>query len=581
MTSANGTMPSQSDRHAAIDYLKRLKVGEKVERPAIHDKRIGDELEEAEHLVKLAKGDLVALERIYKGLAMAEGNRGKKMNPLFAELLAEEEESESPWPGVPDSELSSFAPLPESARLPKDAGVFACSWLDEYIAFSRKWSPRAYDDFHEAVGLWILSTIAARRVALAHGGKRYTPLFIALTARTSLYSKSTTADIGLSILSDCGLDWLLAPDESTPQKFIQSLAGRLPADYGSLSPEIQEYVKRQLALSGQRGWFYEEFGQHLSAMSRENGTMADFKGIIRRLDDCKAKCSRETISRGNETIIAPYVALLVGMTPADIRPYAKAGGAMWHDGFWARFAFVTPPYDSPKDDRFPRDIRYIPPALISPLITWHKRLGVPEVTVTMEEEGMYRYQRSTLPERLILWSDDAYEAYYRYDIALKSLLTRNEYKHGDFDGNYARFSEKALRIALLFASLEDSRHIEMRHWARAQEITERWRANLHYLYDQVNISEISEPERLEEKIMGVVEKLEEVTPSVIRQYIRGIDTPSARHKLIELAKAGALEEIANKRAPRYRLSANEKFIRQQAKVHSSRDARIEAIPESH
>jgi len=79
----------------------------------------------------------------------------------------------------------------------------------------------------------------------------------------------------------------------------------------------------------------------------------------------------------------------------------------------------------------------------------------------------------------------------------------------------------------------------------------------------------------------VVEKLEEVTPSVIRQYIRGIDTPSARHKLIELAKAGALEEIANKRAPRYRLSANEKFIRQQAKVHSSRDARIEAIPESH
>src|SRR5207248_11561637 len=59
---------------------------------------------------------------------------------------------------------------------------------------SSKWSPRAYDGFHEAVGLWILSTIAARRVALAHGGRRYTPLFIALTARTSLYSKSTTAD---------------------------------------------------------------------------------------------------------------------------------------------------------------------------------------------------------------------------------------------------------------------------------------------------------------------------------------------------------------------------------------------------
>ena len=38
-------------------------------------------------------------------------------------------------------------------------------WLEEYVDLSRIWSPRAYDDFHEACGLWLLSTIAARRLA--------------------------------------------------------------------------------------------------------------------------------------------------------------------------------------------------------------------------------------------------------------------------------------------------------------------------------------------------------------------------------------------------------------------------------
>src|SRR6266702_7391537 len=91
MTGANGTMPSQSDRHAAIDYLKRLKAREKVTRPAIHDAQMAKEIELVEHYVALAKGDKAALDRIYKGLAMVEDNHGKKLNPLFAEIVAEEE----------------------------------------------------------------------------------------------------------------------------------------------------------------------------------------------------------------------------------------------------------------------------------------------------------------------------------------------------------------------------------------------------------------------------------------------------------------------------------------------------------
>ncbi len=54
-------------------------------------------------------------------------------------------------------------------------------WLDAYIAYSRAWSPRAPASFHEACGLWLLSTIAARRVVTHLGSVRYGNLYLALT----------------------------------------------------------------------------------------------------------------------------------------------------------------------------------------------------------------------------------------------------------------------------------------------------------------------------------------------------------------------------------------------------------------
>src|SRR6266702_2218315 len=92
-TMSNGISSNADDKDAAIDYLKRLKAGEKVTKPTLHDGKMAEEIELVEHYVALAKGDKAALDRIYKGLAMVEDNHGKKLNPLFAEVVAEEEES--------------------------------------------------------------------------------------------------------------------------------------------------------------------------------------------------------------------------------------------------------------------------------------------------------------------------------------------------------------------------------------------------------------------------------------------------------------------------------------------------------
>ncbi len=449
-------------------------------------------------------------------------------------------------------------PLPDHAQLPEHLGATASRWLDDYIAFSRTWSPQGYDGFHEAVGLWILSTVAARRVMAPLGGKRYTPLYIALVAKTGLYAKSTTASLGYDVLQAAQLDWLLAPDDMTPQKFISDLVGRVPANYHQLAPSEEKLVRQRLAMPAQRGWFYDEFGQFLSGMTKE-GNMADFRGILRRFDDCKPSYEYSTISRGSERVESPYLALLASMTPADLRSVAGRGSSLWSDGFLPRFALITPPKGERLKARFPDDLRMIPTSLVAPLQEWHTRLGVPEVSIRpiTDDKGRttisYSVERGDLPEHCCPLGEGVLDAFYTYNEALRDMIAQGH--NDDLDGNYVRFSEKALRIAVLLASLGNNGLIEMPHWARAQAICERWRASLHELISQLNETGPAEDEILEEKIIQTVQRLGLVTVREMKQQIRGIDTPRLRFKVQALAYAGVLEEVKSEQTVRYRLPA--------------------------
>jgi len=175
--------------------------------------------------------------------------------------------------------------LPVHARHDPKLAAVASPWLDAYIDYSRIWSPRAQDDFHESVGLWLLSTVAARRVATDFGKRRYTSLYIALAGRTSVFAKSTTAEIAQSLLKTAGISFLLAPDDATPQAFVRSMTHTLPAGWVDLTTEQQAERKIKLAFAAQRGWFFDEFGQKISAIMRDGGFMADFRGLLRRFDD--------------------------------------------------------------------------------------------------------------------------------------------------------------------------------------------------------------------------------------------------------------------------------------------------------
>ena len=238
-------------------------------------------------------------------------------------------ESQREPAGAPEFDLSECPLLPASARLDPALGLDASPWLDAYIDFSRRWAPRAYDGFHEAVGLWVLSTVAARRVKLDFGGERYPSLYIANVARSSIWTKSTAHHIGAELLKACGLSFLLAPDEATPQALLSKMS--IPptiTDLDIKSTEDRELIRLRLAFAGQKGWDYDEFGQKVSAMMRDSGPMTDFRGILRRFDDAPDRYIYETVGRGESRLVRPYLALLASMPPANMAPYARRGGAL-------------------------------------------------------------------------------------------------------------------------------------------------------------------------------------------------------------------------------------------------------------
>jgi hypothetical protein len=477
--------------------------------------------------------------------------------PHPAETIDDALADDPPMP--PLAPLSSFRELPQAARLSEALGADACPWLDACIDHIRYRSPRSYDDFYEACALWILSTVAARRVTLPLGRARYTNLMAVLCARSTIWAKSSAVWIAKEILHTAGLDALLAADDATPQKFLDDLAEQpFPSNWADLSDAAQKAVKTRIAFAGQRGWFFEEFGQKMRSMMREGSVMAEYHGHFRRFDDCLLSYTYGTIARGNRMVDRPYLALLASMTPADLAPFARKGSALWTDGFFARYAFITPPADADrKRDRFPEESRAIPSALTQQLRDWHEQLGVPEVTVTEQRDDKSKVSKYTYTVKLVdpqpcTLGDGVYDAYYRYDEALIDLAAASG--NTDLDGSYGRFAEKALRVAMLLASFSNGGRIELSHWARAQAIAERWRRGLHHLIDQLGQSDAT-PERVHE--LKVIDELGKRGALSARDVARfaNISTGEAHQILDQLTKAGETTVEPGKRTKRYRLTA--------------------------
>lgn len=445
----------------------------------------------------------------------------------------------------PQNSISEYQPLPEEVILPEELGYGACPWLDEYKIFGKKWSPRSYEGYHEILGISALSIVAARRILFYFGKERYTSIYSGLAGRSSLPAKTTASNVMVATLKSAGFDSLFIPNDCTPQKMVNEMTIDLPSNYEKLSQDKQDALKLKFAFIGQRGWTYDEFGKLLSQMMKPNGPMMDFRGILRVFDDGNDNYKYATISRGVEIIENPYLTLVSILTLTDIAPFGKRGSGLWGDGFLARFIFVLPELDFFQNGRFPNERRIIPSNLTLPLRNFHEWLGIPEVTIKNGDVSV-----TPIIPKIMEIKEDVYNAVYEYDDALRSIVAK--FKEFDLDGNYTRLPEKALRIAALFAGFQQKDCIEMTHWAKAQNIAENFRKDLHKLVHQIDI--VSQVDlNYENKIKEIIEKKGNPTVREINQQSK-ISYPEIENSLDRLIQKNEIRKINSNHTIRYELN---------------------------
>lgn len=488
--------------------------------------------------------------------------------PGLAELLSGAPRKQ-PAQGEPElkrTEQGDIPGLPTYAQIPPAVVKNACPELDWYTEFSKKASDRAWPDFHPFCGLFLFSVVAGRRVYLEIKKKRfYTNLMLAQCATTSMYAKSFTANVAKQFLYELDLGYTLAPNRITPAKLLSDMAGgHVPTHFADLEPEKQERARRKLGMPGQKGLLFDELGLFIQGMLRKNSVNADFADLLMSLDECPPSYENSTIARGGEEIEKPYLTLLGNMTPANLRQNAKAGADFWHDGFWARISFVVaPPVDKDEEDPGPRQLSDLddielpyPPALLESLRAWHERLGIPVCHLEQKTNAKgdpvddYIVHRGELPETACTITREAEQAWINYDHALRQLCRK--LPHEDFNGSYVRLAETAMRIAVMLASLSNSNHIELKHWAKAQELTEILRRNLHELYAQVNMGEEkpSYAKTVEDKVLAYIDKFateiedKDKIPTIrnMSRYLKSVDVKALRSAVIDLKQVDVLEE---------------------------------------
>src|SRR5205823_7632803 len=114
--------------------------------------------------------------------------------------------------------------------------------------------------------------------------------------------------------------------------------------------------------------------------------------------------------------------------------------------------------------------------------------------------GRYKATVEELPCQMLTITSEVLDAYYTYNDALIEMSIDGHISQ-DLDSCYGRFHSKALRIAMLLASLAGQTRIELLHWAYAQEVAEQWRLMLHHLVDRADGDlPLTREEMLEDKI---------------------------------------------------------------------------------
>lgn len=382
-------------------------------------------------------------------------------------------------PNLPSGVSLSKKELAEASK----AGL----WLDEALAWASARSPLTPKPMLQSGLLAIVGIIIARRLKLQLSNNPvYTNLYVLWVAPTSYFAKST----GLSALEDmirAAAPHLLIPSNNTSELLLAKLAGKLPANYSELSRAQQQLEDAGRRFAGQRGMLIDEATKTLFSGKKY---MEGYEETFMELYDPKERIERELRSDGVMIINQPSLSIVGATTPSRLSRMVT--DMQWEDGAMPRFALVVPDVKNIKRPRTTLSTQFDPPEhLVRYLKALYARLPEPAQAELGSDDA------PSMPNISVAVADGVLERYNDYYDALREMLAPDKDSVDDrLRGNYSRLPTMALKVAIILAALDWNAHdnvptIQMKHWYRAQDISENWRAMAHELIWILNDSQES------------------------------------------------------------------------------------------
>jgi hypothetical protein len=359
----------------------------------------------------------------------------------------------------------------------------------------------------------MIASCIARRVVLKVGTKDIFPnLYSLIVAPSTRFRKSTAFDIANQTLDRAGLRRLTLPARMSPESLLQELTGRSPGDFGQWEKVDQDEWQDERVFAAQRAWLMEEAATLLESFDQKHS--AALLPIVLDLYDCPGARSVSTIGRGRQTVRRAYLTICGPTTPAALKTHL-ANSSYWGNGLWARFIFVTPDHH-PEWKFWDTTTKDIPNALTQSLKTLAlEKLPMPKQEIMSEAKPL---EPITISLAKGVWEHwESYAKSLEFEM-IEKIPAR-------FHASYGRFATFAIKVAMLLSTVdwaESNRKtpitIGLTHWARAQMITELWRANLHRLAELPNRD--GDEDDLETKIMR---RLSNDQPMTAREISRALN----------------------------------------------------------
>lgn len=452
---------------------------------------------------------------------------------------------EAPAKPAPPKAAELRPKLPAFAQLTPEQeaeAAYGRRWLDDYLDWTHKSCPLAPEIFHEAMALWLLATVATRRMKLVMGGREIYPnLYVMIVAKTSLYRKSTAMNEAKKVLKQAGLECLLLPTDVTPEALFDELAGVKPVNFDSLTPDDKKDWLQGRAVAAQRSFIKDECSSILANLRKEyNAGLSEL--LLEGYQGDGGKLKKLLKSKGLITVKDMCLSFLGATTPVMYAKYMT--NEEQENGFVARFALITPegiPVYETVDEPVP-----VPHALTDSLrrmfldvLPWHNDER-PSASAMVADV-------ITPPTTHVTMDADAIKQLGEYDKALNYDMLISDTVSESKAAAYTRLATMVKKVAMLLAATDgEKKHvrIEARHAYAAQMIGERWRESLHRLDTDIARSAGSENDKVLNYLRGAGE-----TGASIRDIMRDCAIKHRNHledNLKTLYEDGKIEKFEYK-----------------------------------